>query len=182
ASLSYDASRPNAMASSRRFQLHAWDQASVAAFERCLGPSNDMTRWAYLPTIDQMEKTLDEISGIEPVHLVLELLERQVARTSILMSVNAQLQRDLFDMQCQLQRQTSIFTPTALPVQLYGPPSSEIRGSWLTPTTDVMQVNGTIGDTTVPFQGYPPKAPFSAYQNGYASYYSQFRTQPYTPY
>ncbi|KAK9461356.1 uncharacterized protein V1516DRAFT_675737 [Lipomyces oligophaga] len=92
---SYDINRPNHTESTRNFPLHAWSHNAVVEFEKLLGPSNDMSTWTAMPTPQQLEDVLARIPELDPISILFELFERQVARTSILMTTIAQLQRDL---------------------------------------------------------------------------------------
>ncbi|KAK9362072.1 hypothetical protein V1504DRAFT_490651 [Lipomyces starkeyi] len=187
ASLSYDAGRPNAAVPAARFPLHAWGQQAVNAFERVLGPSNNMATWTHLPTPAELETALDEIRDVEPLNLLLELYERQVARTAILMSLNAQLENDVVELQQQLHRQAAFLQP---PPQAAHFPLHPHQQDFIDPQLGNSperprynaRKSGVIVGVAPPYSGYPAKVPLAAYQNGYASYYSQFRAQQYSPY
>ncbi|KAK9355555.1 hypothetical protein V1523DRAFT_405036 [Lipomyces doorenjongii] len=187
ATLSYDSGRPNAAVSAARFPLHAWGQQAVNAFERVLGPSNNMATWTHLPTPAELETALDEIRDVEPLNLLLELYERQVARTAILMSLNAQLENDVAELQQQLHRQAAFLQP---PPQAAHFPLHAHQQDFIDPQLGNSperprynaRKNGVIVGVAPPYSGYPAKVPLAAYQNGYASYYSQFRAQQYSPY
>ncbi|KAK9479362.1 hypothetical protein V1514DRAFT_25943 [Lipomyces japonicus] len=191
---SYDAGRPNSVEPSPRFPLHAWDRESVAAFERLLGPSNDMSKWTQLPSLKLLETTLDELAGVQPIQLILELFERQIARTSILMSINAQLQREVAELQEQLHHQTSFITQLPPDLPFYSTiPNFYVQSQLSSSSIDYSSITdiSSNGQTypskkrvivgLVPPQlngSYPPKATLSAYQNGYAAYCSRFRASP----
>ncbi|KAJ8102455.1 hypothetical protein POJ06DRAFT_235423 [Lipomyces tetrasporus] len=187
ASISYDAGRPNAATPAARFPLHVWGQQAVNAFERVLGPSNNMATWTHLPPPAELEAALDEIRDVEPLNLVLELYERQVARTAILMSLNAQLEHEVAELQQQLHRQAVFLQspPQAAHFQLYPHQPDFIDPQLGTPPERPRynaRKNGVIVGVAPPYNGYPAKVPLTAYQNGYAAYYSQFRAQQYAPY
>ncbi|KAK9238810.1 hypothetical protein V1525DRAFT_400092 [Lipomyces kononenkoae] len=192
ASISYDAGRPNAAASTARFPLHAWGQQAVNAFERVLGPSNNMATWTHLPTPTELETALDEIRDVDPLSLLLELYERQVARTAIVMSLNAQLEQDVVELQQQLHRQAAFLhpqPPTAAHFSLHPAHHQDFIDPQLGHSPEgpprprySARKNGVIVGVQPPYNGYPAKVPLAAYQNGYAPYYSQFRAQQYSPY
>ncbi|KAK9367539.1 hypothetical protein V1509DRAFT_626256 [Lipomyces kononenkoae] len=193
APISYDTGRPNAAAPTARFPLHAWGQQAVNAFERVLGPSNNMATWTHLPTPAELETALDAIGDVDPHSLLLELYERQVARTAILMSLNAQLEHDVAELQQQVHRQAAFLHPQPPTVT---PPHFPLHPAHHQDFIDPQlghspegprpryntRKNGVIVGVAPPYSGYPAKVPLAAYQNGYAPFYSQFRAQQYSPY
>ncbi|KAK7204985.1 hypothetical protein BZA70DRAFT_167708 [Myxozyma melibiosi] len=108
--LSYDCSRPVHAYATQNFPLRSWTAPAVAAMEHVLGPSNEYGSWTALPTPDDLEAGLVAVrradpasADVVPVQLVLELLERQYARTVILVEANTQLQREIRSLQSQVQ-------------------------------------------------------------------------------
>ncbi|KAK9471093.1 uncharacterized protein V1510DRAFT_345429, partial [Dipodascopsis tothii] len=171
---SYDRARHGAAKGTKNIPLHVWSEEDSATFERVLGPSGNLALWTVLPSVELLQRCLDERPNLKPVHVALEMFERQVMRTNFLMKANERLQREVFELQQIAARPPPTPMLGAMPALAAAP--APVAPAMVSAPAVLDAQNGHHYASN----GFPPKIPMAAYQNGYAGYYTQFRTQPFT--